>query len=81
MLFAPFDLDLATKRKHGKPWLLEDCLCHAILMGHGKFGIVIQIAGSQIGILHYIRPRPELTSGQSFRSPLQEVDEYENEAR
>ena len=36
---------------------------------------------SQTDNLHYIRPRPELTSSQSFRSPLEEVDEYENQAR
>jgi hypothetical protein len=36
---------------------------------------------SQTDNLHYIRPRAELTSSQSFRSPLEEVDEYENQAR
>lgn len=36
---------------------------------------------SQTENLHYIRPRPELTSSQSFRSPLEEVDDYENQVR
>ena len=31
--------------------------------------------------LQYLRPRPELTSSQSFRSPLEEADDHENQAR
>ena len=36
---------------------------------------------SQTENLHYIRPRSELNSSQSFRYPLQEADEYGNQAR